>query len=99
MLRFRLSSDGSLLEIGNKPRNVEEVEGQYMGLLRFSPEGWTEFLKIRSFLSSEERDRMHMTGMLQKVINAGNVKVSAIAYKGCGAKWIMSRISYSYQNT
>ena len=46
---FRLSSDGSLLEIGNKPRNVEEVEGQYMGLLRFSPEGWTEFLKIRSF--------------------------------------------------
>ena len=46
---FKLSSDGSLLEIGNKPRNVEEVEGQYMGLLRFSPRGWSEFLKIRSF--------------------------------------------------
>lgn len=79
---FKLSSDGSLFEIGNKPRNVEEVEGQYMGLLRFSPEGWTEFIRIRSFLSSVECDRIHMTGMLQKVIDAGNVKVAAIAYKG-----------------
>ena len=96
---FRLSSDGSLLEIGNKPRNVEEVEGQYMGLLRFSPEGWTEFLKIRSFLSSEEYDRMHMTGMLQKVINAGNVKVSAIAYKGVWGEVDNVEDLYSYQNT
>ena len=70
-----------------------------MGLLRFSPEGWTEFLKIRSFLSSEEYDRMHMTGMLQKVINAGNVKVSAIAYKGVWGEVDNVEDLYSYQNT
>jgi hypothetical protein len=34
---FRLDPSGHLLEIGNKPQRVEEVQGQYMGLLRFYP--------------------------------------------------------------
>jgi L-glutamine-phosphate cytidylyltransferase len=77
---FRLSPDGSLSEIGNKPKTVEEVQGQYMGLLRFSQAGWEEVLRIRSSLSPEENDQMHMTGTLQKVIDAGKITVSAIAY-------------------
>ena len=55
--------------------------------------------KNPEFLSSEERDRMHMTGMLQKVINAGNVKVSAIAYKGVWGEVDNVEDLYSYQNT
>jgi choline kinase len=78
---FRLSPDGSLSEIGNKPKTVEEVQGQYMGLLRFSQEGWAEVLRIRASLGPEECDRMHMTGTLQKIIDAGYINVSAIAYE------------------
>lgn len=79
---FRLKADGTLAEIGNKPKTVEEVEGQYMGLLRFTPDGWGEVVRIRSTLLAEQCDRMHMTGTLQKVIEAGRVPVAAVPYRG-----------------
>jgi choline kinase len=79
---FRLRPDGTLAEIGNKPETVEEIQGQYMGLLRFAPAGWNEVVRIRAGLSSEERDRMHMTGTLQKVIEAGRIPVAAVPYAG-----------------
>lgn len=78
---FRMKADGTLAEIGNKPKTVEEVEGQYMGLLRFTPKGWGEVVRIRSTLSAEQCDRMHMTGTLQKVIEAGRVPVAAVPYR------------------
>jgi len=78
---FRLQADGTLAEIGNKPQSVDEVQGQYMGLLRFTPAGWAEVVRIRSGLSSAECDRMHMTGTLQKVIEAGRVPVAAVSYE------------------
>lgn len=79
---FRLTPEHTLAEIGNKPTSVDEVQGQYMGLLRFTPEGWTEVLRIRTGLTSEQCDKMHMTGTLQKVIDAGRVVIAAVPYAG-----------------
>lgn len=79
---FRMNADGTLAEIGNKPRTIEEVEGQYMGLLRFMPDGWGEVLHIRAGLTQDERDKMHMTGTLQKIIEAGRLPISAVPYTG-----------------
>ncbi len=79
---FRMNFDGTLAEIGHKPRTVEEVEGQYMGLLRFSPEGWSEVVRIRSELTAIECDKMHMTGTLQRVINENQIEIAALPYVG-----------------
>lgn len=79
---FRLTPLGHLAEIGNKPKSVDEVHGQYMGLLRFTPEGWGEILRIRSNLTSEQRDKMHMTGTLQKVLEAQKIRIAALPYEG-----------------
>lgn len=79
---FRLTPEHTLAEIGNKPTSVEEVQGQYMGLLRFTPEGWAEVARIRNELPPEQRDKMHMTGTLQKVIDAGRVAIAAVPYFG-----------------
>lgn len=79
---FRLTPTLTLAEIGNKPASVEEVQGQYMGLLRFTPEGWQEVQDIRATLTAEQRDKMHMTGTLQKVIEAGRLAITAIPYLG-----------------
>jgi len=79
---FRLTTDYNLKEIGNKPKSVNEVEGQYMGLLRFSPEGWSEVIRIRAGLTREQCDKMHMTGTLQKVIEAGSATIAAVPYTG-----------------
>lgn len=78
---FRLNSDKTLAEIGNKPKSLQEVQGQYMGLLRFTPDGWHEVLRICAGLSPAERDRMHMTGTLQRVIEAGHIAIEAIPYE------------------
>jgi choline kinase len=79
---FRLTSEGALAEIGNKPNTVDEVQGQYMGLLRFTPVGWAEVVRIRSTLSLEECDRMHMTGTLQLIIECRKIPVHALPYVG-----------------
>lgn len=79
---FHLTPEHTLAEIGNKPTSVDEVQGQYMGLLRFTPEGWAEVLRIRSGLTFEQCDKMHMTGTLQKVIDAGRVAIAAVPYTG-----------------
>lgn len=79
---FRLTPEGTLAGIGSKPKTVEEVQGQYMGLLRFTPGGWAEVVRIRSALTAEKCDRMQMTGTLQKVVDAGQIKVTAISYNG-----------------
>lgn len=79
---FRLNPEGSLAEIGQKPKTVEEVEGQYMGLLRFTPEGWREVQRIRAGLPGLERDKIHMTGTLQKIIEAGQIPIAALSYEG-----------------
>lgn len=79
---FRLNIDGTLAEIGNKPDTVQDVQGQYMGLLRFSPAGWAEVARIREGVAATVRDKMHMTGTLQAVIKAKRVAVNVIMYQG-----------------
>jgi choline kinase len=79
---FRLSATNTLAEIGNKPQSVDDVQGQYMGLLRFTPEGWAEVVRLRAELSPQQRDSMHMTNTLQRVIDAGRVPIEAVAYTG-----------------
>jgi L-glutamine-phosphate cytidylyltransferase len=77
---FRLKPDDTLSEIGNKPRSIEEIDGQYMGLLRFTPASWDEVSRVRADLTDLERDKMHMTGTLQKIIDAGRMPVRAVRY-------------------
>lgn len=79
---FRLTTEGTLVEIGNKPNSIEEIQGQYMGLLRFTQKGWAEIEKIRSSLTEKERDTMHMTAMLQRIIETQSINILAIPYAG-----------------
>ena len=95
---FRLNSDNTLAEIGNKPKTVEEVQGQYMGLLQFTPQSWDEVLRIRTKLSSAECDRMHMTGTLQRVIEAGRIAIEAIPYELAWGEIDSAEDLMAYQN-
>ena len=79
---FRITKQGCLSEIGNKPSSLGEIQGQYMGLLRFTPKGWAEVKRIRLSLPYTVRDKMHMTGTLQKIIESKNIEIEAIRYDG-----------------
>jgi choline kinase len=69
---FRMDGEGRLLEIGLKPRKAEDVQGQYMGLLRFTPRGWAIARSRLDRFASAERDRLDMTSLLRNLLLDGN---------------------------
>ena len=77
---FRLDARAVLKEIGGRAEHVGDIQGQFMGLLRIEPQGWREMLRLARALPRRDRDGLHMTGLLQKVIVAGEVHVRALAY-------------------
>ena len=78
---FRLTADSNLAEIGGRPGSIDEVEGQYMGLLRFTPRGWGESWRANRAAPQHDSDQIHMTALLQQVIDAGRVNIAAVPYR------------------
>lgn len=75
---FRIDVDGRLLEIGNRAADMDEIEGQYMGLLRFSPCGWQSVEDLLAELPPGEADRLDMTSLLQRLLKRG-VPIQTVA--------------------
>ena len=65
---FRADSGGRLVEIGGKAKAVEEIKGQYMGLLRIAPAAWRAIEQLLGRLDQQARDRLDMTGLLQRLL-------------------------------
>jgi L-glutamine-phosphate cytidylyltransferase len=87
---LRLAPDGQILEIGKKPTSIVEVEGQYMGLMKFSDKGlstlrgeYHEALKS-GLLGKRPVEKAHMTDMLQALIERGQ-SVQSVSIRG---SWI-----------
>lgn len=74
---FRIDGHSRLLEIGGKPISLSEIQGQYMGLLRFTPTGWEKVEELLARLKPDVLDRLDMTSLLQQLIQ-NDVAVSAV---------------------
>ena len=83
---FKIDADGKVLEIGNSVSSFKEIDGQYMGLLKFLPAGWEEFKRVQMTLSKKEKNTVHMTTMLQKIIDNGKINVMGVPYQGSWAE-------------
>jgi choline kinase len=68
---FRVDGNGFLVEIGKKPESMDEIEGQYMGLLKFTPAGWARVERHLSGMPGERRARIDVTALLQALVTAG----------------------------
>ena len=73
---FSLDQDGFLIDIGQKPQSYKTIQGQYMGLLKFTPSGWTVAKKS---ISKANVDKLSMTEFLQKLVSL-NEKIQALEY-------------------
>ena len=74
---LKLAADGRILEIGQKPKSLDEIEGQYMGLMKFSAKG-TQLLKKTFYgarsagdLRGKRLEKAYMTDLLQAMIDLG----------------------------
>lgn len=75
---FRVDKEGYLIDIGRKVKSVEEIEGQYMGLLKFRKEFWSSAV-IQSATGSLEN--IDMTSFLRRFLEGG-IKIKAAPNKG-----------------
>jgi choline kinase len=72
---LRIDEQGHILELGKKARSYDDIQGQYIGLLKVSASAWP---KLRAFYASLDRagdydgkdfDNMYMTSFVQAVID------------------------------
>lgn len=77
---FRLSGT-RVIDIGRRTTRLDEVDGQYMGLLKFTKAGWAAVEAHLDSLEVECCDRLDMTGLLSSLIGAGQ-SVDAVPLSG-----------------
>jgi len=65
---FRVSPSGRLLEIGGKTDRIEAIQGQYMGLLKFTPPAWRAVSELLNGLDPAARDALDITGLLRRLL-------------------------------
>lgn len=75
---FKTDSRGLLREIGAKASCVEEIQGQYMGLLKFTPSGWQQVKAYLHTLTPERLARLDMTSLLSALLRE-NINIVTVA--------------------
>ena len=79
---FRINAAGELLEIGAKAARIEEIEGQYMGLLKFTPPAWRAVESLLSTLDAQTRDRLDMTALLRRLLAGKDLPIHTLGTDG-----------------
>jgi choline kinase len=77
---FALQGD-RLAAIGGRPQRLEEVEGQYMGLLKFTPHGWSALEALLHAQPPARRDQLDMTSLLALHLAQGGA-IHAVGVEG-----------------
>lgn len=81
---FRIDGSGRLLEIGKKARNLDEIQGQYMGLVKFTPNGWRQLAKCLRQEPPKPVERIDMTSALNHAARLG----ALVETKPYGGFWL-----------
>jgi choline kinase len=79
---FRIDAAGQLLEIGGKTARTDDIEGQYMGLFKFTPAAWSAVEALLSTLDSSVRDRLDVTRLLRLLIAGKQLPISTFGTNG-----------------
>lgn len=79
---FRVDPAGELIDIGGKTRRIEEIEGQYMGLLKFTPRAWASVTALLDTLAPAARDRLDMTGLLRRLLANRSLPIGTLGTDG-----------------
>lgn len=67
---FRTDAGGYLIEIGGRTTRIEDIQGQYMGLLKFTPRAWEAVETVLSGLDEKSRDALDMTSLLRRLLDS-----------------------------
>lgn len=79
---FRIDASGQLLEIGGKTTQIEDIEGQYMGLLKFTPSAWSSVESLLGKIDAPDREAMDMTALLRRLIATNKIPINTVGTDG-----------------
>lgn len=74
-------ANGQLMTIGERTADPQQIEGQYMGLLKFTPEGWQHVRDLLAGLSAEQIDKLDMTSLLRRLLQNG-IPIATVGIRG-----------------
>ena len=80
---LKLDDEGYVIELGQKPESLEVIEGQFMGLMKFSQLGLISLKSIfdeackRGDIKGKDIEQAYMTDLLQLMIDSG-CKIKAV---------------------
>tara|TARA_B100000925_G_C21999732_1_gene470665 strand:- start:210 stop:953 length:744 start_codon:yes stop_codon:yes gene_type:complete len=72
---FKMDENKNLVEIGKKTDRLSDISGQFMGLIRITPNGYRAIKNLIQSRSRKEQDRMDFTSLLNLMIQ-NNFKVA-----------------------
>ncbi|WP_461209887.1 phosphocholine cytidylyltransferase family protein [Desulfocurvus sp. DL9XJH121] len=75
------AENGLLTEIGGRPSSLDEIRGQFMGLLRFTPRSWGAVREVLLDLPLQRQDSLDTTALLRLLLAAG-LDVGAVPVAG-----------------
>ena len=85
---LKLREDGTICEIGQIPKTLDEIEGQYIWLMKFSAKGVKCVREIfynalsKGALLEKPIEKAYMTDLLQEIIDSENIVASVDIYGG-----------------
>jgi choline kinase len=68
---FRTDARGNLIDIGKRTTQIDDIEGQYMGLLKFTPKAWRTVEAVLAVVDAKTRTAMDMTTLLRALLGSG----------------------------
>ena len=68
---FRTDAGGNLIDIGRRTTDINDIQGQYMGLLKFTPQAWGAVEAVLASVDQKTRDAMDMTTLLRRLLGTG----------------------------
>lgn len=81
---FKIDSAGMLLEIGKRTALFADIEGQYMGLIKFTPQGWRRVKMFLNTLDAGDLAELDMTSLLERLRLSGE-RIDTVPIDG---RWI-----------
>lgn len=78
------AASGKLLDIGGQAKSLAGIQGQYMGLLKFSPKGQRKVNEYMASLPQAVADKLDMTSLLKCLLTKGaDIRVCAVSGGWC----------------
>jgi choline kinase len=88
---LKINEQGNIFEVGKKPDNYDDIQGQYVGLIKVRADKAKEFVQVRQNMArdavydGQDYANMYMTSYLQFLIDQG-WEARAVEIENCWAE-------------